>query len=151
MRILGTFFGASREALKVAQRTFTDRWLRTAGPFDKTTEFVDLGCPNLWVRIGKRRKTFSVLIGPSSGRKRISIGHYPTVSLTDARRKATELLADPRAAGGGRPRPGGLTRKGSVKDLFEFVIEAMESEGKAASIPDYRLYLLDGLDAAAAR
>ena len=137
--------------MKVAQRTFTDRWLRTAGPFDKTTEFVDLGCPNLWVRIGKRRKTFSVLIGPSSGRKRISIGHYPTVSLTDARRKATELLADPRAAGGGRPRPGGLTRKGSVKDLFEFVIEAMESEGKAASIPDYRLYLLDGLDAAAAR
>ena len=133
----------------MAQRTFTDRWLRSVGPFDKTTEFVDLACPNLWVRIGKRRKTFSVLIGPASGRRRIAVGHYPTISLTDARRKATELLADPRAPGGGRPRIGGHTRKGSVNDLFEFVIAAMEAEGKSASIPDYRLYLLDGLDAAA--
>lgn len=101
------------------------------------------------MRIGKRRKTFSVLIGPASGRRRLSIGHYPTVSLSDARKKASELLADPRAAGGGRPRSGGRTRKGSVRDLFEFVITAMENEGKDASVPDYKLYLLDGQDAAA--
>ena len=134
---------------KMAQRTFTDRWLRSAGPFDKTQEFVDLACPNLWVRIGKRRKTFSVLIGPSSGRRRISIGRYPDISLSDARKKASELLGDPRAAGGGRPRPGGRLRKGSVRDLFEFVIAAMEAENKTASVSDYRLYLLDGQDAAA--
>ncbi|MEM1395828.1 MAG: Arm DNA-binding domain-containing protein [Pseudomonadota bacterium] len=88
-------------------KAFTDRWLKSAGPFDTTMEFVDEACPNLWVRIGKRRKSFSVLIGPASRRRRLPIGPYPTVSIAEARTKATELLADPRAAGGGRPSRGG--------------------------------------------
>ena len=133
----------------MVSQTFSDRWLKNLGPFEKTTEFVDAACPNLWVRVGKHRKTFSVLIGPASGRRRISIGQYPGVSLSDARKKASELLSDPRAAGGGRPRHGGKVRKGSVRDLFEFAVAAMEAEGKDASISDYRLYLLDGQDAAA--
>lgn len=135
----------------MARRTFTDRWLRTTGPFEQTKEFVDQACPNLWVRIGKNRKTFSVLIGSAANRRRIAIGQYPGTSLVDARKKTTDLIADPRAAGGGEPRPGGgRQRKGTVRELFEFVIVAMEAEGKTASIPDYRIYLLDGADAAAA-
>ncbi len=135
----------------MARRTFTDRWLRTAGPFEQTKEFVDQACPNLWVRIGKNRKTFSVLIGSAASRRRIAIGQYPGTSLVDARKKATDLIADPRAAGGGEPRPGGgRQRNGTVRELFEFVIAAMEAEGKTASIPDYRIYLLDGADAAVA-
>ena len=131
------------------KRTFTDRWLRSVGPFEKTKEFVDQACPNLWVRIGRNRKTFSVLIGSAQNRRRMSIGRYPDLSLTEARRKASEFIADPRSAGGGQPRRGGRQRKGTVQDLFEFVVEAMEAEGKTASIPDYRIYLLDGASAAA--
>ncbi len=129
-------------------KAFTDRWLRSLGPFDSTHEFVDRGCPNLWVRVGKRRKSFSVLIGPATHRRRVSIGRYPEISITEARQKASELLADPRAAGGGKPREGGKIRKGSIQELFEFVVEAMQSEGKTASIKDYNLYLLEGADAA---
>jgi hypothetical protein len=65
-------------------KAFTDRWLKTAGPFDKTREFVDQACPNLWVRIGKRRKSFSVLIGPASHRRRIPIGLYPAMTIAEA-------------------------------------------------------------------
>ncbi len=89
------------------------------------------------------------MIGSASSRRRIPIGQYPKTSIQDARKKATTFLSDPRAAGGGRPRAGGAQQKGTVKQLFEFVIEAMEGEGKTASIPDYKIYLLDSADAAA--
>jgi integrase len=132
----------------MANRAFTDRWLKTTGPFKGTKEFIDNACPNLRVRIGKRKKSFSVMIGSAANRRRIAIGHYPLVSLLDARKKATELLADPRAAGGGRPRKGGGQRLGTVDELFKFTVSAMKAEGKAASVSDYRLYLLDGANAA---
>lgn len=132
------------------KRSFTDRWLKSAGPYSPTREFGDSACPNLRVRIGKRRKTFSVMIGPSDNRRRIAIGHYPFISLVEARQKASEVLADPRAAGGGRPRKSGRQRRGTVKELFAFVIAAMEEEGKNASLRDYRAYLLEGGDAAVA-
>ena len=111
-------------------------------------EFVDAACPNLWVRVGKRRKSFSVLIGSSANRRRIAIGQYPTISLVEARKLAAELLGDPRAAGGGRPRRGGKQRRGTTNELFEFVISSMEVEGKTASIRDYRYYLIEGRDSA---
>ena len=88
------------------------------------------------------------MIGSSKSRRRIPIGHYPQVSLLHARRKATRLLSDPRAAGGGRPRRSGPQKVGTVEQLFEFVIDSMAAEGKMASIPDYKLYLLDGTEAA---
>lgn len=108
------------------------------------------GLPQSSSAIGRRRKTFSVMIGPSTKRRRIGIGQYPITSLIEARQKATELLADPRAAGGGCPREGGKQRRGTVKELFEFAIASMKEEGKTASIADYELYLLSGSDAAAA-
>ncbi len=130
-------------------RSFTDRWLRTAGPYNDTKEFIDRACPNFRIRIGKRKKSFSVMIGSADHRRRIAIGAYPQISLLDARKKATELLADPRAAGGGRPRHGGPRRHGTVKELFEFVLTSMRAEGKTASVSDYELYLLKGAEAAA--
>lgn len=129
-------------------KSFSDRWLASVGPFAATREFVDGACPNLRVRIGKRRKSFSVMIGSAASRRRISLGVYPTMSLAEARKRAGELSADPRAAGGGRPRRGGRAKMGTVADLFEFVVRAMADEGKNASIKDYRIYLLDGADAA---
>lgn len=90
------------------------------------------------------------MISPPTNRQRIAIGQYPFISLIEARQKATGLLADPRAAEDGRPRKGGKQRRGTVKELFEFVIAAMKKEGKRASVADYELYLLNGTDAAAA-
>lgn len=130
------------------KHAFTDRWLKAIGPFKTTQEFTDAACPNLRMRVGRNRKTFSVMIGSSVHRRRVSLGQYPNVSLSDARTKATELMADPRSAGGGKPRSAGKQRKGSVEDLFRFVIAAMEAEGKTSSIPDYRTYLLHGTLAA---
>lgn len=130
------------------KHSFTDRWLKTVGPFDTTKEFADSACPNLRVRVGKNKKSFSVMIGSASSRRRIPIGHYPQITLLEARKKATRLLSDPRAAGGGRPRRSGPQTAGTVKHLFEFVIDAMAAEGKTASIPDCKIYLLDGAEAA---
>ena len=48
-------------------------------------------CPRRSVsRCGKRRKTFVVMTGKQ--RKRSTIGHYPQMSLQDARRRARHLL-----------------------------------------------------------
>lgn len=144
----GSFFGSFCKSLKMPTHSFTDRWLKTVGPFDATKEFADGACPNLRLRVGKHKKSFSVMIGSASSRRRIPIGCYPQVTLLQARKKATLLLSDPRAAGGGRPGRSGPQKAGTVEQLFEFVIDAMAAEGKLASIPDYKMYLLDSAEAA---
>jgi hypothetical protein len=50
------------------------------------TSYGDLG-----IRVGKTKKTFVVLV--ASGRRK-SIGHYPHMSLADARKIAKEMLAE---------------------------------------------------------
>lgn len=62
------------------------------------TYFDDI-VPAFGVRVGKRRKTFVVVRGKK--RERITLGHFPAMSVGDARTKARKLLAanpEPRAA-----------------------------------------------------
>jgi hypothetical protein len=60
--------------------------LRTPGTyFDDAT-------PAFGLRVGKHRKTWIVMRGKE--RVRTKIGHYPTVSLADARKQAKELLTE---------------------------------------------------------
>jgi integrase len=60
--------------------------LRTPGTyFDDTT-------PAFGIRVGKHRKTWIVMRGKE--RVRTKIGHYPTVSLADARKQAKALLTE---------------------------------------------------------
>lgn len=47
--------------------------------------------PNFGLRIGKQTKTWIVLLG--NGRRH-RIGHYPTISLADARKEARRILAE---------------------------------------------------------
>lgn len=47
--------------------------------------------PGFGVRVGKRRRTFFVIIG---GGRRQTIGSYPTVSLADARTAARRIIAE---------------------------------------------------------
>jgi integrase len=53
--------------------------------FDKTT-------PAFGIRIGKNRKTWIVMRGKD--RVRTTIGHYPALSLADARKEAKKLLTE---------------------------------------------------------
>jgi integrase len=51
------------------------------------------------MRVGKRRRTWVVVHGPTrTKRTKITIGHYPELSLHDARIKAKSVLGSPMAA-----------------------------------------------------
>ena len=123
----------------------TDRWLQSLKPSKERNEFTDSICPGLRLRIGKRSMTWSALVRGPNGRKRIALGKYPLVSLQEARQAANE------AADNARSVPVTSTDKiaiqGTVRDLFNFAIEQMRSEG-AASVQQYEDYLLNRADSA---
>jgi integrase len=76
------------------QTKLTDLTVRSLPPgkyFDRTT-------PAFGIRVGKNRRTWIVMRGQD--RQLIRIGHYPSVSLQDARTEAKRLLATPQAATG---------------------------------------------------
>jgi hypothetical protein len=62
----------------------TVRALPTGTHFDATT-------PAFGIRVGKHRRTWIVMRGQE--RRRIRIGHYPTLTLSEARKEAKRLLA----------------------------------------------------------
>jgi integrase len=62
----------------------TVRALPMGTHFDATT-------PAFGIRVGKHRRTWIVMRGQE--RRRIRIGHYPTVTLSEARKEAKRLLA----------------------------------------------------------
>jgi integrase len=119
------------------QVTFSDRWLQSLKA-DAAAEFSDSVCPNLRLRVGRRSKTFSVMIGPAGARRRVTLGRYPGLSLAEARRKAAATSDDPMSIPVARKE----SRYGTVKELFDYVLEAMKVEGKGCE-PN-RLYLRDG-------
>ncbi len=73
--------------MRKAVPNITDLFLKGA----KEGLYWDGGLPGFGVRIGKKRKTFLVLI--ASGRRK-SIGHYPLLSLAEARKTARGMLAE---------------------------------------------------------
>jgi hypothetical protein len=54
-------------------------------------EYWDVRLPGFGVRIGKRFTTFLL----KKGGRRIKLGHYPSLSLAEARRRVFTLKADP--------------------------------------------------------
>lgn len=122
----------------MAQINFTDRWLRNVSASGAQAEFSDVACPNLRLRVGKRTKTFSVMIGPAGSRRRVTLGKYPTLSLAEARQKASLTTDSPFVASVAKKE----TRFGTVRDLFEYALQSMAGEGKATEAN--RIYLLEG-------
>jgi integrase len=60
--------------------------LKTTGSyFDETT-------PAFGIRVGRNRKTWIVMRGVQ--RQQVRVGHYPAMSLADARKEAKKLLAE---------------------------------------------------------
>jgi integrase len=71
--------------------SLTDLAVRQLGP----GIYFDTKTPAFGIRVGKNRKTWIVLKGEN--RSKVTIGHYPTLSLQDARKKAFITLASPYA------------------------------------------------------
>lgn len=81
---------------------FTDKFIRGLKPAPAHYEERDVACPGLLVRVGKRGdKVWEVVVSQDGRRKRHRIGTYPDVSLSMARRLATERKAAPAIHGGG--------------------------------------------------
>lgn len=74
----------------------TDLTLRSLPFQDGQKDYIDDAVPGLWVRVGKRTKTFMLTIRRGHERERIAIGRYPDLTLAAAREKARDLLAEAR-------------------------------------------------------
>jgi hypothetical protein len=73
----------------VPNLTLTDLGIRALGP----GLYFDAKTPSFGIRVGKKRKTWIVLKGEN--RTKVRLGHYPALSLQDARRKALVTLGSP--------------------------------------------------------
>jgi len=70
---------------------FTDLAIRSLSEglyFDEAT-------PAFGIRVGKTRRTWLVIKGARASRSKVRIGHYPALSLAEARRKALVALGSP--------------------------------------------------------
>lgn len=73
------------------QKSFTDLSIRS---LPMGTHF-DAKTPAFGIRIGKNRKTWLVVKGPRDRRVQTILGHYPGLSLADARKRALVALGSP--------------------------------------------------------
>jgi integrase len=76
--------------------------------FDETT-------PAFGIRVGKNRKTWIVMRGVQ--RQRVRVGHYPAISLADARKEAKKLLTE-------EPTKNSSMTFGATSDLYKEAIKA---------------------------
>lgn len=76
----------------MAQMHLTEIVLRALKGSEKYETIYDSTTPGFGIRVGKRSKTFVVVRGRN--RERISIGRYPDISLSDARKEAKRLLSN---------------------------------------------------------
>ena len=63
---------------------------------DRQVTYFDDLLPGFGIRVGKTRKSWVVLVGPK--RQRLTLGHFPSLGLQEARAKAREILASPARA-----------------------------------------------------
>ncbi len=75
-------------------------------PAEGQKDYVDDLLPGLAVRVGRRTKTFMVVVAKGKQRERITLGRYPSTSLSDARSKAKVLIGE---AQDGKSKPPRLT------------------------------------------
>jgi integrase len=105
----------------------TDAFIKSA----KEGTYWDSKLPGFGLRVGKQRKSFLVLI--ASGRRK-SIGHYPLMSLADARRTARELLAEKML---GKVQPSRISFEDAKEDYLKECAERL----RPITLKDYRSIL----------
>jgi integrase len=90
----------------------TDLAIRALKPSDSQMTVWDSSLAGFGVRVGKRRKTYIAMRGET--RERVTIGHYPDLSLQDARRKAKLILGSPAL-----PPPSQLTFESALTTFLD--------------------------------
>jgi integrase len=81
----------------MARRTLTERFIETVKDPGYYWDYL----PGFGIRVGKHRKTFTVIRGKR--RERITIGLWPSITLQDARRRAKALLGTTPRSGTSTP------------------------------------------------
>ena len=78
------------------RKAFTDAYLRKLTYDGRRSEMTDAGCAGLRVRVAKTgRKTFLLKARDAASRpKTVTLGHYPEMSLREAREAATRARLD---------------------------------------------------------
>lgn len=89
----------------------TDLSVKALRPSPSHVTYWSDATPGFGIRVGKRSRTWTVMRGRT--RERVTIGRYPDVSLSDARKEAQRLLAQEPSA----PRPVAKTFK-AARDEF---------------------------------
>ena len=78
------------------QKTLTDKFIKGLRPHPVSTEYRDAATPGLVLRIGKLgRKVWEVVWTGQGRRKRMRIGEYPNIGLSEVRRIASEKKSAP--------------------------------------------------------
>ncbi len=79
------------------EQNFTELLLDSLKFNGEITYYWDKAVPAFGIRVSKTRKTFTVIRGKK--RERITVGHYPTMPLKEARKLARGLLDAPEPTG----------------------------------------------------
>lgn len=97
----------------------TDKWLARLKPKPgERLEFADAVVPGLRLRVGARKKMWSTFTTIDGERTRITLGSYPEISLSAARR----MVGD-----GGAVRA--AAESGTVGELVEMKLRTLEADG----------------------
>ena len=102
----------------------TDLSLR-AFPFqDGQRDYVDSAVSGLFIRVGKKTKTFMLTLKQGGKRQRMALGHYPDLSLSKARERARDLLAEARIK---KDERSALTFNAAREQFFRLHVPAMRA------------------------
>jgi integrase len=119
------------------KRLLTDRFCATAKARgdEPQTDYFDADCSGLALRVSSRRKSWTFHYSLGGGRKRLTLGTYPMLSLAGARTRADEVRSA--VASGHDPR---LMAADTLKSICD---EYMRRDGARLRTADWRQGVLD--------
>ncbi|UYN95903.1 MAG: integrase family protein [Enhydrobacter sp.] len=91
-------------------------------------DYTDDTFAGLTLRVGKRTKTFMLLVGSGKQRKRHTLGKYPYVSLQDARKKARIIVGQREQA------PADMAPEVSFDDALDTFLKAYAEKNKDSTV-----------------
>ncbi len=100
----------------------TDLKLRALPFEDGQRDYADDAVSGLSVRVGKRSKTFMLLIRSGTSRTRLKLGQYPDLTLSQAREKARDRLAEARVK---KEQPRSLTYESAFQQFKALHVPTM--------------------------
>jgi integrase len=116
--------------ISVTNLRLTDLSIRQLPFASGQQRYFDVATPNFGVTVGARTKSFFVVVG--ANRKLHSIGKYPDISLSDARKEAKRLMVQP-------PQEKPSIRLGDAVDRY---LKDCATRMRPGTLIEYRRHLL---------